>query len=212
MRVPIVIQMHSGENGAAALAMILFYYKKYLPMEQIRSKCLYTRNGSTPEQLCEAANFFGMESKVKRIKQEEWKNLSLPCIAQWTKKYFVVVTGFDKGRVKLNDPFKGAVSIKDDEFFQGCTGKIVELKPGADFVQEGKADGLWGRIRTRLSYIRKLCYILNQWDISSDYVYGRQSMQEMLERVLEPKGIMYETIKLEADTWKSNTNVMLGFL
>lgn len=155
MRVPIVIQMHSGENGAAALAMMLFYYKKYLPMEQIRSKCLYTRNGSTPEQLCEAANFFGMESKVKRIKQEEWKNLSLPCIAQWKKKYFVVVTGFDKGRVKLNDPFKGAVSIKDDEFFQGCTGKIVELKPGADFVQEGKADGLWGRIRTRLSYIRK---------------------------------------------------------
>lgn len=57
-----------------------------------------------------------------------------------------------------------------------------------------------------------LCYILNQWDISSDYVYGYQSMQEMLERVLEPKGIMYETIKLEADTWKSNTNVMLGFL
>ena len=113
MKVPVVIQMHCGENGAASLAMILAYYQKYLPMEQIRSKCLYTRNGSTPEQLCEAARFFGMESEVKRVKQEEWKNVPLPCIAQWKKKYFVIVTGFAKGRVKLNDPSKGAVSIKE---------------------------------------------------------------------------------------------------
>ena len=55
MKVPVVIQMHSGENGAAALAMILAFHRKFLPMEQIRSRCLYTRNGSTPEQLCRAA-------------------------------------------------------------------------------------------------------------------------------------------------------------
>ena len=57
-----------------------------------------------------------------------------------------------------------------------------------------------------------LCYILNQWDISSDYVYGCQTMEEMLARVLEPKGIMYEMIKLESGTWENNSNVMLGFL
>ena len=57
-----------------------------------------------------------------------------------------------------------------------------------------------------------LCYILNQWDISSDYVYGCQSMEELLSRVLEPKGIMYETIKLESGKWEHDSNVMLGFL
>lgn len=57
-----------------------------------------------------------------------------------------------------------------------------------------------------------LCYILNQWDIASDYVYGCRTLEEMLDRVLEPKGMMYEKIELEPGTWRRETDVMLGFL
>ena len=187
MKVPVVIQMHCGENGAASLAMILAFYKKYLPMEQIRSKCLYTRNGSTPEQLCEAARFFGLESEVKRVKQEQWKNVPLPCIAQWKKKYFVIVTGFAKGRVKLNDPSKGAVSMKEEEFFRGCTGKVIELKPGGDFVAEGKPDSLWKRIWNRLTDIRQSAAAI----VGAHAVSALMSMamlalvQVMLDQVVE---------------------------
>ena len=155
MKVPVVIQMHSGENGAAALAMILAFHRKFLPMEQIRSRCLYTRNGSTPEQLCRAAQAFGLDSAVKRIQRDEWKDVHLPCIAQWKRKYFVVVTGFSKGRVRLNDPSKGAVSLKEEVFLRDCTGKALELKPGVDFVPEGKPDALWARIRSRMVGIRR---------------------------------------------------------
>lgn len=155
MRVPVVMQMHSGENGAAALAMILAFHHKYLPMEQIRSRCLNTRNGSTPDQLCQAARAFGLCSEVKRVRRDEWQHVQLPCIAQWKKKYFVVVTGFSKGRVRLNDPARGAVSLTEEVFFRECTGKILELKPGADFVPEGKPDSLWARIWSRMADVRR---------------------------------------------------------
>ncbi|MDD6050733.1 MAG: ABC transporter transmembrane domain-containing protein [Clostridiales bacterium] len=155
MRVPVIIQMQSGENGATALAMMLAYHHKYLPMEQIRSKCLNTRNGSTPEHLCQAARAFGLDSEVKRVKRDEWAHVHLPCIAQWKRKYFVVVTSFSRGRVRLNDPFMGAVSLREEAFFQGCTGKVLELMPGPDFVPEGKPDSLWARIGSRMAEFRR---------------------------------------------------------
>ncbi len=58
-----------------------------------------------------------------------------------------------------------------------------------------------------------LCYILNKWDITSEYIYGCESLEEMLNRVLEPKGIMYEMVDLNRDDqWEKSTNIMLGFL
>lgn len=160
MRVPVIVQMHSGENGATALAMILSYYKKYLPMETIRSKCLYTRNGSTPGQLLEAARYFGMDGEVKKIEQAVWKKLTFPCIAQWKRKYFVVVTGFKKGRVKINDPSKGAVSLREEDFFRSCTGWIIELRKGKDFVPEGKPDSVSMRIRKRMEDVHKSAVLI----------------------------------------------------
>ena len=155
MRVPVVIQMQSGENGAAALAMLLAYHRKYLPMEQIRARCLNTRNGSTPEQLCQVARAFGLCGEVKRVRREEWAQVQLPCIAQWKRRYFVVVTGFSRGRVHLNDPARGAVSLREEAFFQDCTGRVLTLKPGPDFVPEGRPDSLWARIWRRMADFRR---------------------------------------------------------
>lgn len=73
-------------------------------------------------------------------------------------------------------------------------------KPGS--FQETSIDDAQGMLR----------YILNQWDIAADYVYGCQTLEEMLDRVLEPKGMMYEKVELEPRTWKRDTDVMLGFL
>ena len=67
MKVPVIIQMHTGENGAAALSMILAYYRKYLPLSAVREKCLTSRNGSTPAQLLQAAEGFGLKGAVRRV-------------------------------------------------------------------------------------------------------------------------------------------------
>ena len=48
MRIPVVIQMQPGENGAAALCMMLGYFKKYLPLSEVREKTIVPETAPIP--------------------------------------------------------------------------------------------------------------------------------------------------------------------
>ena len=45
-KVPIVMQLEALECGAASLTMILAYYGKWIPLEQVRSDCGVSRDGA----------------------------------------------------------------------------------------------------------------------------------------------------------------------
>ena len=46
VNVPMMMQLEAVECGAVFLAMILAYYKKWLPLEEVRRDCGVSRDGS----------------------------------------------------------------------------------------------------------------------------------------------------------------------
>ena len=138
-KVPFIMQMEALECGAACLAMILAYYGKWVPLEQVRRDCGVSRDGSNGRNILMAARDYGLNASGYRYEPEYLRdNGTFPCIAHWEFNHFVVVDGFKKDKVYLNDPAKGTYTVSMKEFDEKFTGICMMFSPSESFVPEGK--------------------------------------------------------------------------
>lgn len=138
-KVPVVMQMETLECGAACLKMILSYYDKWLPLEQIRFDCGVSRDGSNAKNIVKAGRKYGLISKGFRYSSFELREKGIfPCIVHWNFNHFVVVKGFKKNMVMINDPSDGSCCISMEEFDESFTGICLTFEPGEDFETYGK--------------------------------------------------------------------------
>jgi ABC-type bacteriocin/lantibiotic exporter with double-glycine peptidase domain len=150
-RTPTILQMEALECGAASLAMILAYYGRRVPLEELREACGVTRDGSKASNLLKAARRYGLVARGFRRELEELAELPLPAIIHWNFNHYVVFEGFRRGRALLNDPAEGRRVIPLAEFSDSFTGVALALEPGPEFERGGRAlsivDVLAGYVR-----------------------------------------------------------------
>ena len=72
-KVPVVMQMEALECGAASLTMILAYYSKWIPLEQVREDCGVSRDGSSAKNVLKAARSYGLTAKGYRYEVDTLK-------------------------------------------------------------------------------------------------------------------------------------------
>lgn len=150
-KVPVVMQMEALECGAASLAMILAYYGKWIPLEQVRFDCGVSRDGSNARNILLAARSYGLVAKGYRYEPEALKKEGkFPCIIHWNFNHFVVLDGFRGNKAVLNDPAKGTYTVPMKTFDESFTGICLMIEPGEDFVPEGKPQSMLAYAKKRL--------------------------------------------------------------
>ena len=151
-KVPVVMQMEALECGAACLAMVLAYYGKWMPLEQVRVDCGVSRDGSKAGNVMKAAQSYGLEAKGYRMGLEAVKGISaFPCIIHWNLNHFVVLCGFRGNHACINDPARGSVKVTMDEFDKAFTGIVMVFAPTENFEPDGKRTSTLAFARKRLS-------------------------------------------------------------
>ena len=150
-KVPVIMQMEALECGAACLCMVMAYYDKWVPLEQVRKDCGVSRDGSKAGNILKAARSYGFTAKGYRFEPDTLREQgTFPCIIHWEFNHFVVCCGFKGDKVYLNDPAKGDYAVSYETFDEGFTGVCMMFEPGEDFEPDGKPKSVAGFARKRL--------------------------------------------------------------
>ncbi|MCR4907678.1 MAG: NHLP family bacteriocin export ABC transporter peptidase/permease/ATPase subunit [Lachnospiraceae bacterium] len=145
------MQMEALECGAASLAMILAYYGKWVTLEQARTDCGVSRDGSNAKNILMAARNYGLSAAGYRLEPEQLREFAtFPCIIHWEFDHFLVVDGFKNNRVYLNDPARGSYNISMEAFDEGFTGICLQFEPTEEFEPGGKPKSVLSFAKKRL--------------------------------------------------------------
>ena len=148
-KVPVVVQMETVECGAACLSMILAYYGKWLSLEQLRTDCGVSRDGSNARCIVQAARRHGLDAHGYRADISHLEHMT-PAIIHWNYNHFVVFKGFDGGLAYINDPGIGSIAVTMDDFNRSYTGVAITASPTDQFKPQGHQTSILHYVRENI--------------------------------------------------------------
>jgi HlyB family type I secretion system ABC transporter len=136
---PFYAQQSASDCGAACLVMIGNYWGRNFSVNRLRDMTNVNRSGASLRALAAAAESLGFSSRPVKATLEKLAEQSLPAIAHWEGKHFIVVNEITKKRVIVCDPAIGQRNLTKSEFSKGWSGYALLLQPTA-LMKDAKAD------------------------------------------------------------------------
>jgi len=152
VRCPTLLQMEAVECGAAALGIVLGYYGKTVPLEELRVECGVSRDGSKANNVIKAARKYGLIAKGLKYDQlDKLYEQTFPIILFWNMNHFLVLEGFGGGKAFLSDPASGPRRITLEDLDGSYSGIILTFEPGPDFKKGGQKPSMAYALKSRLA-------------------------------------------------------------
>ena len=149
-KVPFIYQIEATECGAACLGMVLAYYRKYVPLAELRRACCISRDGSKLSLIMGAAKQYGLKPRAYRLSDPAGEQL--PGILFWNRNHFVVLEEYSDKRIMICDPAAGRRIITQEEFQSCYSGIMLCLEKTEDFREGGKPFSALEIVRDVLQY------------------------------------------------------------
>lgn len=161
-KTPTIYQMEAAECGAASLAMILSYYGRHIPLEQLRIDAGVSRDGSKAGNLIRAAETYGLEGHGYKKEADALRTVQTPCILLFRRGHFVVLEGFRGQSATVNDPAVGRRRLQADALRELYAGVVLTFQPAPSFRKEKRSHD--SELRRRI--------LLNKKGIAVSVLFG----------------------------------------
>jgi NHLM bacteriocin system ABC transporter peptidase/ATP-binding protein len=149
-RTPTVLQMEEVECGAAALASVLGYHGRIVPLERMRIECGVSRDGSKASNVLKAARKYGFTAKGEQRDVGALSELEMPVIIFWNFNHFVVLEGYGRRKYWINDPAVGPRAIPEADFSSSYTGVVLSFERTDAFQKGGQKRSLVHSLKSRM--------------------------------------------------------------
>jgi ATP-binding cassette subfamily B protein len=130
-RYPFFEQQSASDCGAACLVMVGRYWGKRFNLNRLRDVANVDRNGASLRGLAAAAESIGFSTRPVKASLDKLALQSLPAIAHWEGKHYIVVYQVTRDRVVIADPAIGQRTLTHAAFKAGWTGYALLLQPTA---------------------------------------------------------------------------------
>ena len=142
VRTPLFPQLEVSECGAACLGAILGFYGRWVSIEELRTACGVSRDGSSAADIVNAGKQYGLKITGWRRSIAGLRDISLPAVLFWEFNHFVVLEHIGGGRYYINDPANGRRTVGEETFNRSYTGVALAVEPTGDFRPGGTPPGV----------------------------------------------------------------------
>ncbi|MGO9677969.1 MAG: peptidase domain-containing ABC transporter [Candidatus Sulfotelmatobacter sp.] len=132
-RIPLVRQLAATDCGAAALAMVLGYHGKQVPLDEIRQALGVGRNGTSAAALLRAGRLYGLRGRGVRAEIDDLRSLPAGSILYWEFRHYVVLQRVGRDHVDIVDPAGGRRSVPIKKLGRAFTGVALIFEPTEAF-------------------------------------------------------------------------------